>query len=126
MKLGRPEGEKHANSIERLRKWILEYTMAVLSDSQIDAKSESQIVHLHVEGSPTSTLENDETLAFRRQIEKRLVWKLDLTILPLLATVFFFSYVVCVLSHSSLHLEDAPTLTLDLTVRTVDKLAMLA
>lgn len=30
----------------------------------------------------------------RRKIERRLVWKQDLTILPLLAICFFFSYVV--------------------------------
>lgn len=100
--------------------------MALLPDSQMDAKNESQIIHQHVEASSTSALENDETLALRRQIEKRLVWKLDLTILPLLAAVYFFSYVVRVFSHSSLHLKDGPTLTLDLTARTVDKLAMLA
>lgn len=33
-------------------------------------------------------------LALRKMIERRLVWKQDLTILPLLAISFFFSYVV--------------------------------
>lgn len=36
----------------------------------------------------------DTSLAIRSKVERRLVWKQDLTMLPLLAMCFFFSYVV--------------------------------
>lgn len=54
----------------------------------------------HVEGRPGSegskdlVLEDVESLATRKRIEKRLVWKQDIIMLPLLAMCFFFSYVV--------------------------------
>jgi hypothetical protein len=46
------------------------------------------------EGSKDLGLEGAESLAARKRIEKRLVWKQDIIMLPLLAMCFFFSYVV--------------------------------
>jgi hypothetical protein len=46
---------------------------------------------------PISCHKDEETLgssAARRKAERHLVWKQDLTMLPLLAICFFFSYVV--------------------------------
>ncbi|KAJ9606354.1 hypothetical protein H2200_009315 [Cladophialophora chaetospira] len=39
-------------------------------------------------------VEVPESLAIKRKLERRLVWKQDLTMLPLLAMCFFFSYVI--------------------------------
>lgn len=61
------------------------------------AIDEKVIPHQHVEqhsGLGDSSLENAESFAIKKNIEKRLVWKQDLTMLPLLGLCFFFSYVV--------------------------------
>ena len=56
------------------------------------------VLHEHAEKSITdgATL---TSLALKRKVERRLVWKQDLTMLPLLAICFFFSYVVCTGYH---------------------------
>lgn len=54
-------------------------------------------LHEHAEqpGAAGAAAEDPpESLAARRKMERRLVWKQDVTILPLLAMCFFFSYVV--------------------------------
>jgi hypothetical protein len=58
---------------------------------------EKLVPHQHVEqhsGLGAASFENTELVATKKKIEKRLVLKQDLTMLPLLGLCFFFSYVV--------------------------------
>ena len=66
-----------------------------------DHEKSPPALHEHAEKSVKSDAESPESLAIRRKIERRLVWKQDLTMLPLLAMCFFFSYVVCVPPRAS-------------------------
>jgi hypothetical protein len=76
----------------------------------MDGEKFPEILHEHSE-KLSATFEDGETresLAVKQKIERRVVWKQDLTILPLLAMCFFFSYVVChrPTSHPLIDLND--------------------
>ena len=69
----------------------------------MDNEKSTPVLHEHAEKSINSHEEEEsmESLAIRRKVERRLVWKQDLTMLPLLALCFFFSYVVRIKTHCS-------------------------
>ncbi len=62
----------------------------------MDNEKPAPFLHEHAEKSVNGHEEDEspQSLAIRRKVERRLVWKQDLTMLPLLAVCFFFSYVV--------------------------------
>ncbi len=69
----------------------------------MDTKKPAPELHEHAEKSISSHEgeEVSESLVIKRKVERRLVWKQDLTMLPLLAICFFFSYVVRVAASTS-------------------------